>query len=70
MVACSPLSGQLPPGIDEDEDEEEEEDSELYDEQELAAMDAHGGRQTELLLELDDWVKFRVRAYCTIRSEI
>lgn len=51
------LSLQLPPGDDEDEDE----DYELCDEQELAGMGGHGGRQPELLLELDDWVKFRVR---------
>lgn len=58
------MSKQIPPGIDEDDDEEEEEEEEenfeLYDDQELAAMGSRRVRQTELLLELDDWVKFRV----------
>lgn len=48
---------------------QEEEEDELYDDQELAiqrggagaAVGGRGGGPTELLLELDDWVQFRVR---------
>lgn len=49
--------------------EEEEEEEELYDAQELAirgaggAVGGRGGGPTELLLELDDWVQFRVRIF-------
>lgn len=48
---------------------EEEEEEELYDAQELAirgaggAVGGRGGGPTELLLELDDWVQFRVRIF-------
>lgn len=47
--------------------QEEEEEDDLYDAQELAirgsggAVGGRGGGPTELLLELDDWVQFRVR---------